>query len=92
MSASEQGLTAAGVRDAGLRADFSARRRVLRRFRTSSPAARPLPPRPVRHRVVAAPARTPHGDDLLDTGPRPRRAAAWASWGTGARDGPPPLG
>jgi phytoene synthase len=39
-----------------------------------------LLPKPVLPHVVAATAVMHHGDNLLDTGPKPQRVAAWASW------------
>ncbi|MEV7690885.1 squalene/phytoene synthase family protein [Streptomyces bungoensis] len=53
----------------------------MSRFRrTSYLAAQMLLPRPMLPHVVAATAVMHHGDDLLDTGPKERRAARWASW------------
>ncbi|MEV7890455.1 squalene/phytoene synthase family protein [Streptomyces sp. NPDC002817] len=81
MSAWKRALDAAGIRDPELRSDYDAQRRLVARERRSSYlAARVLLPRPMLPHVVAATAVMHHGDDLLDTGPKPRRVAAWASW------------
>jgi phytoene synthase len=48
--------------------------------RASYLAARLLLPKAVLPHVVAATAVMHHGDNLLDTGPKPQRVAAWASW------------
>ncbi|WP_055713548.1 phytoene/squalene synthase family protein [Streptomyces torulosus] len=77
----ERSLDAAGVRGALLRGDYGAQRSVVARFRRASYVAARLllPPYLVPH-VVAATAVMHHGDNLLDTGTRAQRAAAWASW------------
>ncbi|MDN3026509.1 squalene/phytoene synthase family protein [Streptomyces sp. S.PB5] len=81
MSTWRRALAAAGVRDPELRGDYDAQRRLVARFRRSSYlAARLLLPAPVLPHVVAATAVMHHGDNLLDTGSRPQRVAAWASW------------
>ncbi|KFG01071.1 hypothetical protein IQ62_10130 [Streptomyces scabiei] len=81
MSAWNQSLDAAGVREPGLRRDYDGQRELVARSRrTSYLAARLLLPRPMLPHVVAATAVMHHGDDLLDTGPRPQRLSAWASW------------
>ncbi|MFI9649355.1 squalene/phytoene synthase family protein [Streptomyces sp. NPDC052040] len=81
MNAWTQSLTAAGIRDPELRGDYGAQRRLVARFRPASYlAVRLLLPRPVLPHAVAATALMHHGDNLLDTGPRAQRAAAWASW------------
>ncbi|KKD05604.1 squalene/phytoene synthase family protein [Streptomyces sp. WM6386] len=81
MSAWKRALDAAGIREPELRSDYDAQRRLVARERRSSYlAARVLLPRPMLPHVVAATAVMHHGDDLLDTGPKPRRVAAWASW------------
>ncbi|MEU7060681.1 squalene/phytoene synthase family protein [Streptomyces sp. NPDC046197] len=81
MSGWNQSLDAAGVREPRLRSDYGIQRRLVTRFRrTSYLAARLLLPRPVLPHVVAATAVMHHGDNLLDTGTKARRAAAWASW------------
>ncbi|OIK26855.1 squalene/phytoene synthase family protein [Streptomyces malaysiense] len=80
-------LDAAGVREPGLRRDYGRQRRSVRRFRrTAYLAARLLLPRALLPHVVAATAVMHHGDNLLDTGPLPRREAAWASWERQVRD------
>ncbi|MFI5977259.1 squalene/phytoene synthase family protein [Streptomyces sp. NPDC051452] len=87
MSGWTKSLDAAGVREAGSRRDYDAQRRVVCRYRrTAYLAARLLLPRELLPHVVAATAFMHHGDDLLDTGPLPRRAAAWASWERGVRE------
>lgn len=77
----QRSLTAAGVRTPELRNDYGDARRLVARFRRSSYlAARLLLPPSVLPHVVAATAVMHHGDNLLDTGPKPQRIAAWASW------------
>ncbi|MFJ7495139.1 squalene/phytoene synthase family protein [Streptomyces sp. NPDC097727] len=81
-------LTAAGVTAPGTRRDYDAQRRVVARFRPASYlAVRLLLPPPVLPHVVAMTAVMHHGDNLLDTGPRPRREAAWTDWEHRVRDG-----
>ncbi|KOV69390.1 squalene/phytoene synthase family protein [Streptomyces sp. MMG1121] len=81
MNAWTKSLDAAGVSEPRLRADYGSQRRLVRRFRrTAYLAARLLLPRAVLPHVVAMTAVMHHGDNLLDTGPMERRAAAWASW------------
>ncbi|MFF4276351.1 squalene/phytoene synthase family protein [Streptomyces sp. NPDC001536] len=81
MSAWKRALDAAGIREPELRRDYDAQRRLVARERRSSYlAARVLLPRPMLPHVVAATAVMHHGDDLLDTGPKPQRVAAWAAW------------
>lgn len=81
MSGWKRSLDAAGIREPGLRSDYGVQRRLVARFRRSSYlAARVLLPRPMLPHAVAATAVMHHGDDLLDTGPKARRVAAWASW------------
>lgn len=77
----KRSLDAAGIREPELRRDYEAQRRVVARFRPASYlAARLLLPRPLLPHVVAATAVMHHGDNLLDTGTRSQRAAAWESW------------
>ncbi|MFI1028056.1 squalene/phytoene synthase family protein [Streptomyces sp. NPDC020951] len=77
----KQSLDAAGIREPQLRRDYTAQRRLVARARRSSYlAARLLLPRPVLPHVVAATAVMHHSDNVLDTGPKPQRIAAWASW------------
>ncbi|MFF1440542.1 squalene/phytoene synthase family protein [Streptomyces sp. NPDC058295] len=79
-------LTAAGIHDPELRDDYGEARRLVARFRRSSYlAARLLLPPSVLPHVVAATAVMHHGDNLLDTGPKPQRTAAWTSWEQGVR-------
>ncbi|MCH5676828.1 squalene/phytoene synthase family protein [Streptomyces gilvus] len=81
MSAWNESLDAAGIREPGLRRDYGAQRESVARFRRAAYlAARLLLPRAVLPHVVAATAVMHHGDNLLDTGPKPQRVAAWASW------------
>ncbi|MEU9384697.1 squalene/phytoene synthase family protein [Streptomyces sp. NPDC048279] len=88
MSAWNQSLTAAGIRDPELRRDYSAQRRTVRRYRRSAYlACRMLLPPAVQPHVVAATAVMHHGDDLLDSGPEAGRARAWADWERRVRAG-----
>ncbi|MGW0296987.1 squalene/phytoene synthase family protein [Streptomyces anthocyanicus] len=88
MSKWSRSLTAAGVTDPGARRDYDAQRRLVARFRPASYlAVRLLLPPPVLPHVVAMTAVMHHGDNLLDTGPRTRREAAWADWERRVRDG-----
>ncbi|MFI7414022.1 squalene/phytoene synthase family protein [Streptomyces sp. NPDC049627] len=81
MSAWNQSLDAAGIREPGLRRDYGTQREYVARFRrTYYLAARLLLPKAVLPHVVAATAVMHHGDNLLDTGAKPRRVAAWAAW------------
>ncbi|MEV5953383.1 squalene/phytoene synthase family protein [Streptomyces sp. NPDC051987] len=97
MSAWNTILTAAGITDPELRRDYSVQRRLVRRYRRSAYlACRVLLPPAVLPHVVAATAVMHHGDTLLDSGPKPERAAAWDAWEervrtaleTGASDDP----
>ncbi|MGW0841669.1 squalene/phytoene synthase family protein [Streptomyces sp. NPDC002787] len=77
----KRSLDAAGVLEPELRSDYGAQRKLVARFRRASYlAARLLLPRPVFPHVVAATAVMHHGDNLLDSGPKARRASAWAAW------------
>ena len=81
MNAWQESLDSAGIREPELRGDYDAQRRLVSRFRrTSYLAAQMLLPRPMLPHVVVATAVMHHGDNLLDTGPKAQRAAAWASW------------
>ncbi|MFD8811711.1 squalene/phytoene synthase family protein [Streptomyces sp. NPDC059627] len=81
MSAWNKTLTAAGITDPELRRDYSTQRRAVRRYRRSAYlACRVLLPPAVLPHVVAATAVMHHGDVLLDSGPEPERAGAWAAW------------
>ncbi|MFE7840233.1 squalene/phytoene synthase family protein [Streptomyces sp. NPDC057474] len=81
MSAWHQSLDAAGVREPESRRDYDRQRDLVARSRrTSYLAARLLSPRQMLPHVVAATAVMHHGDNLLDTGPKPQRVSAWASW------------
>ncbi|MGY4976634.1 squalene/phytoene synthase family protein [Streptomyces sp. 900105755] len=97
MSAWNKTLTAAGITETELRRDYSVQRRVVRQYRRSAYlACRVLLPPAVLPHVVAATAVMHHGDTLLDSGPKPERAAAWDAWEervrtaleTGASDDP----
>jgi len=80
-------LDAAGIHEAGLRRDYSGRRRTVARYRRTAYLATRLllPPSVLPHAVVAT-AFMHHGDNLLDTGPKDERAAAWAGWERQVRD------
>ncbi|MEU1630602.1 squalene/phytoene synthase family protein [Streptomyces sp. NPDC020096] len=81
MSAWNKALDAASVRDPGLRGDYTQQRKVIARYRRSSYlAARLLLPGPLVPHVIAATAFMHHGDNLLDGGPVPERATAYAQW------------
>ncbi|WP_246204160.1 squalene/phytoene synthase family protein, partial [Streptomyces tailanensis] len=70
------------------RRDYGSQRDLVRRFRRAPYlAARLLLPRPVLPHVVAATALMHHRDNVLDTGSKPQRAAAWASWEQRVRNG-----
>ncbi|MFG2140942.1 squalene/phytoene synthase family protein [Streptomyces sp. NPDC048650] len=77
----ERALDAAGVRDSGLRADYSRQRRQVFRFKREMTVAVGLllPGRMVPHLIAAADFmhRT---DTLLDSGPVADRRAAFARW------------
>ncbi|MET8976576.1 squalene/phytoene synthase family protein [Streptomyces sp. NPDC004539] len=81
MSTWRRSLDAAGIREAGLRRDYSGRRRTVARFRRTAYIATRLllPPSTLPHAVVAT-AFMHHADNLLDTGPKDERAAAWDAW------------
>ncbi|MEV0182077.1 squalene/phytoene synthase family protein [Streptomyces sp. NPDC050625] len=88
MSAWNESLDAAGIRDRQLRRDYDAQRELVARARrTAYLAARLLLPRPLLPHVVAATAVMDHGDDLLDSGPEAQRFAAWAAWEQQVRKG-----
>ncbi|MFD4600988.1 squalene/phytoene synthase family protein [Streptomyces sp. NPDC058464] len=81
MNAWNKALTAAGITDPELRRDYGTQRRGVRRYRRSAYlACRVLLPPAVLPHVVAATAVMHHGDILLDSGPKPERAVAWAAW------------
>ncbi|MER7182637.1 squalene/phytoene synthase family protein [Streptomyces hyaluromycini] len=81
MSAWNKTLTAAGITDPELRRDYGTQRRAVRQYRRSAYlACRVLLPPAVLPHVVAATAVMHHGDVLLDSGPKPERAVAWAAW------------
>lgn len=88
MSAWNQALDAAGIRDPGLRADYTRQRELAARFKRSAYlAARMLLPGPLFPHVVAATAFMHHSDNLLDSGPKDERAAAYAEWEKLVREG-----
>ncbi|MGW8326609.1 squalene/phytoene synthase family protein [Streptomyces sp. NPDC055897] len=87
MSAWNQALDAAGIRDPGLRDDYTRQRELVARFKRSAYlAARLLLPRPLFPHVVAMTAFMHHSDNLLDSGPREGRAAAYDAWERRVRD------
>ncbi|GAA3265041.1 hypothetical protein GCM10010469_35210 [Streptomyces labedae] len=74
-------MDAAGIREPDLRRGYSAQRESVTRFRRASYlAARLLLPKLVLPHAVATTAVMHYGDNLLDTGPKPQRVAAWTSW------------
>lgn len=81
-------LNAAGILDPRSRADYDAQRGLVWRYKpTAYLAALMLSPRPLLPHVVAATAVMRHGDNLLDSGPRAQRLAAWTSWEQRVRAG-----
>ncbi|PWI12797.1 phytoene/squalene synthetase [Streptomyces sp. Act143] len=81
MSAWNDTLDAAGIREPALRRDYTTQRTYVAHYRRASYlAARLLLPKAVLPHVIAATAVMHHGDDLLDTGAKPQRLAAWTSW------------
>jgi phytoene synthase len=82
-------LDTAGVRDGGLREDYTEQRKLVARFRRSAYlAVRLLLPTPLVPHVIAATAFMHHSDNVLDEGrPRAERAAAYAVWEKQVRDG-----
>ncbi|MFE9405612.1 phytoene/squalene synthase family protein [Streptomyces sp. NPDC006530] len=88
MSAWNQALDAADIRDPGLRDDYTRQRELAARFKRSAYlAARLLLPRPLFPHVVAATAFMHHSDNLLDSGPLDDRTGAYAAWERQVRDG-----
>jgi phytoene synthase len=88
MSAWHQALDAAGIREPGLREDYTRQRELAARFKRSAYlAARMLLPRPLFPHVVAATAFMHHSDNVLDSGPQDGRAAAYAKWEKLVREG-----
>ncbi|MFI5701235.1 phytoene/squalene synthase family protein [Streptomyces xanthochromogenes] len=81
MSAWNQALDAAGIRDPGLRDDYTRQRELTARFKRSAYlAARLLLPRPLFPHVMAMTAFMHHSDNLLDSGAKEGRAAAYDAW------------
>jgi phytoene/squalene synthetase len=82
-------LDTAGVRDGGLREDYTEQRKLVARFRRSAYlAVRLVLPTPLVPHVIAATAFMHHSDNVLDEGrPRAERAAAYAVWEKQVRDG-----
>lgn len=81
MTAWSRCLDAAGIGEPELRSAYGAQRKAVRRHRRSSYiAARVLLPAALQPHALAATAFMDHGDDLLDTGPKAQRAAAWGDW------------
>ncbi|MFF4925164.1 phytoene/squalene synthase family protein [Kitasatospora sp. NPDC001261] len=77
----ERALDAAGVREAGLRADYGRQREQVARYKREVALAADLllPARTVPH-VIAAAAVMHRTDTLLDSGPLAERRAASARW------------
>ncbi|MFJ6378475.1 phytoene/squalene synthase family protein [Kitasatospora sp. NPDC092039] len=77
----ERALDAAGVREAGLRADYARQRQQMARYRREAALAAELllPARMVPH-VIAAAAFMHRTDTLLDSGPLAERRTASARW------------
>ncbi|WP_316528568.1 phytoene/squalene synthase family protein [Kitasatospora brasiliensis] len=77
----ERALDAAGVREAGLRADYGRQRRQVARYKREIALAADLllPARMVPH-VIAAAAFMHRTDTLIDSGPIAERRAASARW------------
>jgi phytoene synthase len=74
-------LDAAGIRSRQLRDDFTRQRKLVARYKPHAyVAARLLLPRPLTPHVIASIAFMHHTDNLLDSGPRNERAAAYALW------------
>ncbi|MFJ4528409.1 squalene/phytoene synthase family protein [Streptomyces sp. SID8375] len=74
-------LDAAGIHDPRMRDDFTRQRAVVARYKRAAYAAvLLLLPRPLAPHVIAAVAFMHHTDNLLDQGPLPQRAAAYAAW------------
>ncbi|MFD5438390.1 phytoene/squalene synthase family protein [Kitasatospora sp. NPDC127067] len=84
----ERALDAAGVREAGLRADYGRQRQQMARYRREAALATELllPARMVPH-VIAAAAFMHRTDTLLDSGPLAERRAASARWRQQVTDG-----
>lgn len=84
----ERALDAAGVREAGLRADYARQRHQMARYRREAALAAELllPARMVPH-VIAAAAFMHRTDTLLDSGPLAERRAASARWQRQVTDG-----
>ncbi|CAM5322208.1 phytoene synthase [Streptomyces xanthochromogenes] len=81
MSAWNQALDAAGIRAPGLRDDYTRQRELTARFKRSAYlAARFLLPRPLFPHVMAMTAFMHHSDNLLDSGAKEERAAAYDAW------------
>ena len=89
MSTWNRALDAAGIRDPGLRHDYTGQRALVARFRRNAyVAVRLLLPDPLVPHVVAATAFMHHADNVLDaTGPEDGRAAAYAEWEKQVLDG-----
>ncbi|WP_432097027.1 squalene/phytoene synthase family protein [Streptomyces sp. bgisy100] len=74
-------LDAAGIHDPQLRDDFTRQRSSVARYkRAAYTAALLLLPRPLAPHLIAVVAFMHHTDNLLDHGPLPQRAAAYAAW------------
>lgn len=78
----KQSLDRTGVREPGLRRDYTEQRRAVRRFATAEyAAARLLLPAALLPHVVAAVAFMHDTDDRIDNGAPAERAAALDEWG-----------
>ncbi|MFI1303839.1 squalene/phytoene synthase family protein [Streptomyces sioyaensis] len=74
-------LDAAGIHDPQLREDFTRQRALVAGYkRAAYIAVLLLLPRPLAPHMIAATAFMHHTDNLLDHGPLPQRAAAYAAW------------
>ncbi|WP_309505144.1 squalene/phytoene synthase family protein [Streptomyces sp. KM273126] len=81
-------LDAARIDGAGLRADYTRQRRIVARYRPSAYLATRLLVRPEQlPHLLAVTAFMHLSDNLLDSGPRAERAAAFARWATQVREG-----
>ncbi|MGW1173604.1 phytoene/squalene synthase family protein [Kitasatospora sp. NPDC002543] len=77
----ERALDAAGIREAGLRADYGRQRELVARYkREVALATELLLPAPMVPHVIAAAAFMHRTDTLLDSGPLAERRAASAHW------------
>ncbi|MFF7636270.1 phytoene/squalene synthase family protein [Kitasatospora sp. NPDC008050] len=77
----QRALSAAGITEPGLRADYERQRTRVAAYKREVPLALGLlmPPSVVPH-LIAATAFIHHTDNLLDSGPRESRKAAYVQW------------